>query len=1417
MIRQVEGRYNPSSVETEISAFWREKNAYEKTVEFRKGGEDYFFVDGPPYTTGHIHMGTALNKVIKDTVIRYLRMKNYNVRDQPGFDMHGLPIEVQVEKKLHVKTKREIEEIGIDKFVKECRSYALELQKNMSEEFASLGVWMDWNNPYLTIDEKFIEAAWWTVKKANDGGLLTRSKRVLQWCPRCETALAEAELEYWDEEDPSVYIRFRVRGTEDEYIVIWTTTPWTIPGNMAVAVHPNLIYVKVRATKDGGEKDVLYLLKETFKDVLKAGHYKSFKIIDEIQGEFLAEMAYIHPLEHIVPHQKEVEGKWTHKVILSDTVAAENTGCVHIAPGHGPEDFEMGAKYGLEAFCPVTTDGRYTDEVGQKYAGMNVKKANAVILEDLENTGVLLASGKISHRYGHCWRCKTPIIYRKTDQWFINVPKIKKKMLDEVERVQWHPEWAGSSREYDWVLNAREWCISRQRYWGIPMPVWVCDKCGSKRVVSTRKDLKNGENYSDDMDLHRPGIDRIIFKCEKCGGEMKRVPDVLDVWFDSGVSAWAQLGYPGSTEEFDRWWPTRWICEAHDQTRGWFYSQLAAGVISFDRAPYDSVLMHGWVLDSKGLPMSKSRGNTVKPLKVTEKYGVDSLRWYLLYAGAPWDDLSFQDEGVRAARKTIDILWNVYKFSSMYMALDSFNPDRYSFDDLEDSLKPEDRWMRSRTENLKKIVTHYFEVYELHKAVRAIGDFINEDLSRWYIKLIRDRMWKEGDDKDKIAAYMVVYDALLTVIRLSAPIIPYISEEIYQNLSGKFLSVHMADWPRGDATWISSELEEGMNIVREIVEVISKERQEKGVKLRKPLKRVVVRSKNEEILKAVETFKGPLLQQSNTKKLETVKPGMEWEEMELSVVPNPDAIGRVYRAWSSKIAAILRTRDARKVKEAIEKGSYKIGIEGQTLDVEPNMVSFSMRLPNDVVASEFSGGTLYIDFEVTDEIRAEGLSREIIRRIQQMRKEMKLDVEEYVRVEINAPEEVEELIKRWIPHIKKETRARQMEFKEEVDGEYIIEWDIEGNPVVIGVSSLHMKEAIASMMDIPGINRERAEMLFDSGYQRFEELKNASYEELAGNDRIGRALARRIRNYFEKEHLSENEQQCPVCGAIVSAEEKGCPRCGTPFVGEEEQAEPEIKETGDTEKELIDFLSRIPQISPAKAELLYKAGYTSVEKLKGITPEDISKINGFGNKLGSAVVSYVKSETGKQGPGVCRVCGAKLSPEDRVCPVCDTPVISNKDKQDEKVELQKSFTYLIEEERTNRAYTLLQDGIKQGMKAFCITRQYPAKIKSKYELGSLPILWLSNVGKENAIRPKDLEKMSMHIEQFLAGEGGIILLDGLEFLITNNKFLTVLRLIQSLRDQVAINQSILMLSVNPLTLEKHQLNLLEREVDVTLR
>ncbi|MBO4502851.1 MAG: isoleucine--tRNA ligase, partial [Candidatus Methanomethylophilus sp.] len=653
MIKQIQGSYSAPKLEKEIQEFWKSEHAYEKTKEMRQNGENFYFVDGPPYTTGSIHLGTAMNKTVKDILLRYWRMNGYNVRDQPGFDMHGLPIEVQVEKKIGVHSKKQIiEEIGIDNFVKTCQEFALGLHGTMTEAFKQLGVWMDWEKPYQTLKLDYMESGWWTVQQAYRKGLLKDSSRVVTWCPRCETALAEAEIDYSDETDPSVMVRFPLKNEKDVSILIWTTTPWTLPSNMAVAVHPAETYAKVKMSGENGSETVI-IMKSQAEYVMKAGGYDRFEILSECVGKDLIGTEYEPPFK-IGDCLRRTD--YTYKVLDAEYVEKDNTGCVHTAPGFGPDDFETGKRYGLIPFCPVNEAGRFTEDF-PLMAGKKVRTVNDEIIAYLKENGKLYNTSKIKHRYGHCWRCKTPIIYRNTRQWFIDVPAVKDKMLSEIDRVKWVPDWAGSGREKNWVDGARDWCISRQRFWGIPLPVWECS-CGEKKVIGQYEELKEGDGYTEGMDTHRPWIDKVTFKCPKCGRTMNRVPDVLDVWFDSGVASWADLGYPHKKDEFEKWWPPKFIVEAHDQTRGWFYTQLASGVVSFDRAPYDEVMMHGWMLDSKGRKMSKSLGNVVTPEEVIEQYGADSLRYYMIMANAPWEDTSFQKLGPKDAWKVLNTYWN---------------------------------------------------------------------------------------------------------------------------------------------------------------------------------------------------------------------------------------------------------------------------------------------------------------------------------------------------------------------------------------------------------------------------------------------------------------------------------------------------------------------------------------------------------------------------------------------------------------------------------------------------------------------------------------------------------------------------------------------------------------------------------------
>ncbi|MCL1978662.1 MAG: isoleucine--tRNA ligase [Methanomassiliicoccaceae archaeon] len=980
MIKQVRANYDAPAIEREVQEFWVSNKAYEKTKELRSGGERFHFLDGPPYTTGSIHLGTAMNKTLKDIMIRYLRMKGFNVRDQPGFDMHGLPIEVQVEKKIGVHSKKEIEEIGIDKFVDTCKKFACELRESMTEQFKQLGVWMDWDEPYQTIRLDYIESAWWTVRRAYEKGLLGPSSKVVTWCPRCETALAEAEIEYEDETDPSVMVRFPLADEDGVSLIIWTTTPWTLPSNMAVAAHPGHEYAKIRFTGEKKEETAVCMLSQA-EYVMKKGGYNKFDVVERMTGKELEGLRYIPPFDISPDHLKRSD--WTFRVLNADYVERDNTGLVHTAPGFGPDDYESGKRYGIEPFCPVSESGRFTEEF-PLMANKKVRAANDDIIKYLCEKGLLFSSEREKHRYGHCWRCKTPIIYRNTRQWFIEIPEIKDQMLKEIDRVKWVPEWAGGSREKNWVEGAREWCVSRQRYWGIPIPVWEC-QCGEMHVIGQYKDLREGNGYKEGMDTHRPWIDEVTFTCKKCGSEMRRVKDVLDVWFDSGVAAWAQLGYPAEKEGFDTWGFGRFIIEAHDQTRGWFYTQLGAGVVSFDRAPYDEVMMHGWVLDPKGQKMSKSKGNVIEPLEIINELGADSLRLYLVKANAPWEDTSFQKDGPKNARKVLNTYWNVVNFASTYMNIDNYDPSAHTLEDIRGDLRGEDRWMLSRTEKVKKAVTQGLESRELHKVARALEDYIMEDLSRWYVRLVRDRSWSEENDSynDKMASYFVLHDSIMTAALLLAPFTPHISEEVYQHMGGTKLSVHMEDWVSFDGSLIDDGLERSMYLVQNVIEVVAAERAKMGSKLRWPLKQIFIRG-DEGVNDSISVFEDVLAQQGNIKK----------------------------------------------IRYAASDGDVK-GLEG----------------------ADFDGGKIFIDFDVTPEIEAEGYARELIRRIQQMRKDMKLNVEQYINCDVSAEPYLLDLFVSWADHISAEVRAKKLVFTESPGGDEVKAWDVTGKEIVIGISS----------------------------------------------------------------------------------------------------------------------------------------------------------------------------------------------------------------------------------------------------------------------------------------------------------------------------------------------------------------------------
>ena len=1039
-LREAEKSYNPHTVEDKIQNFWESHGIYQKTNKMRENKPKYSFLDGPPYCSGRIHLGTAWNKIIKDTYLRFKSMNGFSIRRQAGWDTHGLPIEHKVEGILGIKSKKEIETtIGIDNFVKKCKEFALENKDIMTQQFKRLGVWMDWDNPYVTFDTKYMESCWWTLKKAHEKDLLVNDLRVITWCPRCETALALAEIDYENKEDPSIYVKFPLSNAENEYILVWTTTPWTLPANMAVTVHPDFDYVYVEVD---GE---IYLMAEALVDTLFGED--DYKIVKTVNGSDLEGLEYKYPLTKEIPVQAEFQ----HKIILGEHVTlTDGTGCVHTAPGHGPEDFEIGKEYGLTIFCPVDEAGIFEAEAG-KYQGKFVKDADDDIMSDLDSKNLLLKRETITHRYGFCWRCKTPIIYLATQQWFLKITDIKEKMLKELENIRWVPSWSGDSRFRNWIENARDWTISRQRYWGIPIPIWICEDCGEIDVVGSIDELqeKTVEGSLKGDFIHRPHVDDILLECS-CGGNMKRTPDVLDVWIDSGVAGWASLYYPQETELFEKWYPYDFITEGHDQTRGWFYSQLGCGMVSFNQSPYKKVLMHGFTLDEDGRKMSKSLGNVVEPEEVIKVHGVDILRFYLLWGNKPWEDLKFNWEEVKNVSKMFNILWNVYVFSTTYMALDNFDPTRYKEEELK--FRDEDKWITSRINSVGKIVTKSLEDLHFHKATRSINNFILEDLSRWYVRLIRGRTWIEKEDPDKLGAYYTLYNVLESLITLMAPIIPHITEEIYENLvlgvkKGVPESVHMLDWNVQEEL-IHEDLEQNMDVVRDVIEACARARDTARYKLRWPVSEIVVVSEDQDILSAVDALKTVIMEQANTKTLLT---STEFEDLKINAQPNMKTLGPKLRGDVPKVAKKLESIDGYKIREELEsEGTFNVQLDDRLVELTPEDIVFDTELPDGIVNADFNGGSVFVNTTITNEILSEAMSRELIRRIQDMRKDLDLDVEANIHVFIQCSADFKDLIHGFQDFISHEVRAETFEFAED-KGDYNKKWEIEDEEISVSI------------------------------------------------------------------------------------------------------------------------------------------------------------------------------------------------------------------------------------------------------------------------------------------------------------------------------------------------------------------------------
>ena len=1025
--------------EKEVEQFWHDQHIFEKSIEIRHNAPNYTFYDGPPTANGKPHIGHVETRAIKDLIPRYRTMKGYDVPRKAGWDTHGLPVELEVEKLLGLDGKEQIEEYGLEPFIDRCKESVWKY-KGMWEDFSNtVGFWADMEHPYVTYDNSFIESEWWALKQIWEKGLLYKGFKIVPYCPRCGTPLSSHEVAqgYKDVKERSAIARFRLKD-EDASFLAWTTTPWTLPSNVALCVNPDEEYVKVKMNEDG---QVYYLAHALCDTVLGEGAYT---VLESYKGKDLEYKEYEPLFRFVQPKEKCWYVTCDNYVTLTD-----GTGVVHIAPAFGEDDANVGRKYGLPLVQLVDAKGEMTQETD--WPGVFCKDADKEVLKDLEKRGLLFSAPQFTHSYPHCWRCDTPLIYYARDTWFIKMTAVKEDLLRNNSTINWIPESIGKGRFGDWLENVQDWGISRNRYWGTPLNIWECE-CGHRHAIGSIEELKSmSPNCPDNIELHRPFIDAVTITCPHCGKQMKRVPEVIDCWFDSGSMPFAQHHYPFENQElFEEQFPADFISEAVDQTRGWFYSLLAISTLIFNKAPFKNVIVLGHVQDENGQKMSKSKGNAVDPFKALEAHGADAIRWYFYTSSAPWLPKRFSDKAVREGqRKLLSTLWNTYAFYVLYAEIDQFDPNQYEW--KMDTLSVMDKWLLSKLNTMVRNIDTNLENYRIPEAARALQEFV-DDMSNWYVRRSRQRFWGKELTQDKINAYKTLYTALVTTAKAAAPMIPFMAEEIYQNLVRNLdktapESVHLCDFPVCDESLIDEELERQMEQVLEIVALGRAARNEANLKIRQPLAKMYVRAE----FVSDPMFQTIMTEELNVKSMEFVSDASSFTNYTFK--PQLKLLGRKFGKQINEVRTALAALDgAKSKKELDETGKLTLTLStGETSLTEEELLIETSQMEGFASITD-RGVTVVLDTRLTPELIEEGFVREIISKIQSMRRDADFDVTDHIAVTMEGSEKVCEIAQKYVDAISRDVLADSLTVGK-AEG-VVSQWDINGEDAVFGVAKI---------------------------------------------------------------------------------------------------------------------------------------------------------------------------------------------------------------------------------------------------------------------------------------------------------------------------------------------------------------------------
>ena len=1048
--QKVDTNLNFVDREKQVEKFWKENHIFEKSMEDRKDDPTYMFYDGPPTANGKPHIGHVLTRVIKDMIPRYRTMKGYMVPRKAGWDTHGLPVELEVEKKLGLDGKEQIEEYGMEPFIQQCKESVWKY-KGMWEDFSStVGFWADMENPYVTYHDDYIESEWWALKEIWNKKLLYKGFKIVPYCPRCGTPLSAQEVSqgYKTVKERSAIVRFKVVG-EDAYFLAWTTTPWTLPSNVALCVNPTEVYCKVKAA-DGYTYYMAEALLDKVLGKLGSEETPAYEVLEKYVGKDLEYKEY-EPLFACAGEAAAKQKKKAHFVTADNYVTmSDGTGIVHIAPAFGEDDSRIGRNYDLPFVQFVDGKGDMTAET--PYAGIFVKKADPLVLQDLDKEGKLFDAPKFEHDYPHCWRCDTPLIYYARESWFIKMTAVKDDLIRNNNTINWIPESIGKGRFGDWLENVQDWGISRNRYWGTPLNIWQCE-CGHMHSIGSRQELfeMSGDEKAKTVELHRPYIDEITLKCPECGGTMHRVPEVIDCWFDSGAMPFAQHHYPFENKElFEKQFPADFISEAVDQTRGWFYSLLAESTILFNQAPYKNVIVLGHVQDENGQKMSKSKGNAVDPFDALEKYGADAIRWYFYINSAPWLPNRFHGKAVQEGqRKFMGTLWNTYAFFVLYANIDNFDPTKYTLD--YDNLPVMDKWLLSKLNSVVKTVDDCLANYKIPESARALQEFVDE-MSNWYVRRSRERFWAKGMEQDKINAYMTLYTALVTISKAAAPMIPFMTEEIYQNLvrsidKEAIESIHLCDFPEVKEEWIDKELEDDMEELLKIVVLGRAARNTANIKNRQPIGTMYIKADKE----MGQFYTDIIADELNVKEVKFANDVESF--ISYSFKPQLRTVGPKYGKLLNGIrTALAEINGTEAMNELRSTGLLTLDINGNKVELSEEDLLIETAQTEGYVTEADGDISVVLDTNLTPELIEEGFVREIVSKVQTMRKEAGFEVMDKIHIYAKDNDKILELMKNHKEEIMSEVLAEDMTLGT-TDG-YVKEWNINKEPVVLGVAKM---------------------------------------------------------------------------------------------------------------------------------------------------------------------------------------------------------------------------------------------------------------------------------------------------------------------------------------------------------------------------